>query len=90
MSASLSRQINLATPLITHILSGFKFKRLNTRHTDRNLIYWTKTSKWSMDITYNSFSVELTLAEAIAADFASQVVMTKAHNNTSTIFFYPK
>lgn len=41
-----------------------------------------------MVITYNSFSVELTLAEAIAADFASQVVMTKAHN-TSTIF-YPK
>lgn len=42
-----------------------------------------------MVITYNSFSVELTLAEAIAADFASQVVMTKARNNTSTIF-YPK
>lgn len=33
----------------------------------------------------NSFSVELTLAEATAADFVSQVVMVQAHNNTNII-----
>lgn len=85
MSASLSRQTNLATPLITHISTAFKSKRLNTGQTDRNVIYWTKASKWSMDITYNSFSVELTLAEATTADFLRQVVIIQAHNNTNII-----